>query len=572
MIKKSYKRVLAIGMAAALLAGLVGCGSNTANSGTVAADTENVTSKATESVQDQSEESEAAEGDAAESKELVVGWSSSPSYFDPVNSGTTTTNVLRELYYPLFYFDENGKLQNASCESYTVSEDGLVYTFKLIENYWSDGEKVKASDFEYGIKRVLSYGADADYPYYIYNYVVGAKEAFDQGLSVAEQTEVGIKALDDDTLEITLEKPCAYFVQLTAYNVYFPVRADFAPEHDESWSFNPETPFNGPFYLESVNEKEEVVLVKNPYFADADKINLDKLTLKIISDAQSQLLAFQNGSIDVALDPPSDTVLTYSGDQAEIQIPKAAFNYYLTFNVSEDSENAVLSENVRKAVSIGINRQQIVEALDGGNAYIALYGIVPSGISGPNGEDFRTEAGDLIVEDKEEAKALLEAEGYTQDNPLTLYYPYSSNTRNTTVAEILQAQLAEINVNLEIEALESQALSTKKGSLDFNLYRYAMGPDYMDPQTLLDYFNSTNQSPVYLNDSDINTWLDSATVELDENERNELLHNVENKLIEQENYVVPIFAFNNAHLVKTNVSGIEWYPDGGYVFWYADIN
>ena len=183
---KKFGKILAGGLALALLAG---CGSGQEGSSTNP------------------------ESDAGEGHTFTYAISSEPDYLDPaICMNSNTSAVLAQLYYPLFRYDENGNVQNMACESYTVSEDNLTYTFKLAEgNTWSDGQPVTAADYEYGMKRSIGYGPDSAYAYLLYSNVAGGAEANEQMLDVADMTDVGIHALDDTTLEITLAAPCPYF-------------------------------------------------------------------------------------------------------------------------------------------------------------------------------------------------------------------------------------------------------------------------------------------------------------------------------------------------------------------------
>ena len=159
-----------------------------------------------------------------------------------------------------------------ACESYTVSDDGLTYTFKLVEgNTWSDGQPVTAADYEYGMKRSIGYGPDSTYAYLLYSTVAGGAEANANMLDVADMTDVGIHALDDTTLEITLAAPCPYFTGLLSNVVAYPLRSDFAVEHESTWANDPAVPTNGAFKLDARpgqgrggHDQERVLRLRRP--------------------------------------------------------------------------------------------------------------------------------------------------------------------------------------------------------------------------------------------------------------------------------------------------------------------
>ncbi len=255
-----------------------------------------------------------------------------PSPLDPsYATDSVSAYVMNQLYAPLFIITPDGSMANASCESYTVSEDGLVYTFKLVKNGWSDGKPVTADDFVYGIKRSLGMGeADSYYSYFIADFVLNAKEH--RGDDVANMDDVGVKALDDDTLEITLGSPCPYFVSLLSMGVFYPARPDFAPEHDYTWGSNPNNPSNGAFYTTKVDLADEVVMAKNPYFFDAANVSIETMTAKVMEDMDAQFMAFQTGEIDFATSVSSDALKTFPADSEEMVVNQSVINYYVLIN------------------------------------------------------------------------------------------------------------------------------------------------------------------------------------------------------------------------------------------------
>ena len=155
-----------------------------------------------------------------------------PTYMDPAKCGdSVTSEIHNEIWYPLFYLTETGAVANGDCETYEVSDDGLVYTFHLEKNAkWSDGVPMTADQYVYGIKRCIGYGFDeVGYLTMITNYIVNAAEHV--GDAVADMDDVGVKAIDDFTLEITLNGKCPFFVSLLPTPVFAAVRA--APLNDE---------------------------------------------------------------------------------------------------------------------------------------------------------------------------------------------------------------------------------------------------------------------------------------------------------------------------------------------------
>lgn len=497
-----------------------------------------------------------------------------PNYLDPcIASDSVASYVLNQTYFPLFSIGADGSTVKNACVDYSLDASRTVYTFKLTENnYWSDGQKVVAGDYVYGMLRSLGMGSgDSYYSYFIRNYVKGAAPygADATTAKIADMKDVAIKALDDYTIEITLEKPCDYFVGLMTAGVFYPVRADYAPELDYTWAANLH-PTNGPFVYESIDNATEIVMVKNEYFYDAANIPTNKLVAKIMPDPDAQLMAFQQGGIDFASNVDSSVTKLYAG-QPELVISDSVINYYMMMNAYR-SLDALKDVNVRKAINLGIDRSAIVTALDAGDVYYELYGYVPKGFAGVDG-DFRAEQdaeNQLIKTDKEEAKRLMAAAGYSEANPLKLEYYYNQAAMHDTVAAVLKVQLADIYIDLTLRTGELRTFFDDRDQQgNFELARGAMSADYMDPTTFLEMANSKNLygKPTW-GDAHYDKLLAEADL-LTGTERIEKLHEAENYLVGEMSYTCPLFGYKQIALAAAGTTGMESSPQGNYTFWYV---
>ena len=178
---------------------------------------------------------------------------------------------------------------------------------------------------------------------------------------------------------------------MLANPVAFPVRQDYAQTHTSDWANDPSVPTNGPFKLASVNAKEEIVMVKNEYFVDAENVTVDKLTARVISDSQSQLAAFETGEVDVATYVPSDVAATYAGREELVDLGPVVQNSFLWINCTGETNEALADVRVRQAMSLAIDREQLIVIAGAPEYKYPLYGYVPRGIAGKAG-DFREEA------------------------------------------------------------------------------------------------------------------------------------------------------------------------------------
>lgn len=512
---------------------------------------------------------QAAATDAKDEKVFTFTLSIEPDFLDPLVSYNAVTGyVVGHLYTPLFTYNSQGELVNTAVTSYDVSPDGLTYTLRLRkDNKWSDGKPVTAHDYVFGIKRCIGYGPDSTYAYFMADNIKNAPAHAVAMSDVDKMDDVGVKALDDYTMEIVLNKPIPYFTNLLAQRVALPVRKDFAKEHSSTWANDPAVPTNGPFKLSFINEKEEVVMVKNPHYFDADKVTLDKIVGKVIPDSQARLSAFETGEVDFALTIPSDAVKKYLNSPVFQNYAPAISNYFVFINSGVEPNPALTKVNVRRALALAIDRSYILDVLDSGPTRYPLYGFVPNGIPGIKG-DFREEQ-DAVLKYNEtniaKAKELLAAEGYNEKNPLTLVYRDSSTAENTDVAQCLQALWGNVGVQVKINATENKSFVADRRAGKYNMARGAMSVDYVDPSNFLDRFRKSNQAATVVADDKFDKLMADSSVEMDHDKRMKMLHDAETYLIEDQAYVIPLYGKTEPGLLKEGITGVTFGP-GGFDF------
>lgn len=342
-------------------------------------------------------------GDTGEKKILRSNNSSEPGSLDPaLAQGTHESWILENVFEGLMTFDENGELVPGMAEDYEISEDGLTYTFTIRDGVtWSNGDPVTAEDFEYTWKRALDPELAADYAHILY-YIKGG-EAYNTG--EGSRDDVAVKALDEKTLEVTLESPTAYFLELTAFYTYFPVNKEVV-ESNPDWAKKPETHVsNGPFKLVKWEHNAKIVLEKNESYYNADKIKLDGIDLDIIEDQNTAWQKYEGGEYDILVDVPTSVVAQLQAqNDPKLHIGAQVGTYYYNVNPDVKPFNNV---KVRKALSMALDRETIVTDITQGGQ-IAAEGVVPYGLEDENGKEFRDGVGNLIEYDPEKAKELLE--------------------------------------------------------------------------------------------------------------------------------------------------------------------
>ena len=274
-------------------------------------------------------------------QDLVFNLGEDPETMDPtLNNSSGAGTMILNAFEGLMVLDENDQPVEGAAECYEVSEDGLVYTFKLRQDgKWSDGEAVVADNFKYSWLRALNKETAAEYAYQLF-YIKNA-EKFYNGEASAE--EVGIKVIDDYTLEVTLETPTSYFLQLCAFTTYVPLREDIVSANPEGWATKPETYIsNGAFKLVEWDMKDQLVFEKNENYWDKDSVKLDTLTFKLVSDDTTAYSELKAGNFDMVNSVPTNEIEP-GIEEGLVHVNSKLGTYYFAINVGKQD---TLNEDV----------------------------------------------------------------------------------------------------------------------------------------------------------------------------------------------------------------------------------
>ncbi len=384
----------------------------------------------------------------------------------------------------------------AAAESWEVSEDGLTWTFKIHENAkWSDGEPVTANDFEYTLK-LMADPNTAAVNAWLFDGVI---ENFGEALYNNGKTpdEIGVKAVDDKTLEIKLVHPASYFIEL-AGSIY-PVRQDKYEEWGDKYgSAADKIICSGPFKVESWDQNTELVCVKNENYWDAENIKLDKVVQKVIQETSTAVQAFINGEIDVIGTSDSNWIKTVeAADMSNTTTVPDSAPEFLMFNV----KNQYLSNaKIRQAISAAIDREALVEAIWDGRG-IPLYSVMPDTMK--VGEEIYTELVDgknYFVKDLQEqdAKALLEEGmkelGISDPSEITVRYASRGTTElSKKMAEWYKQTWEEkLGITVQIDMMEWNIMWDKIDAGDYDIACGGWGPYYNEPSAVLTLFDPDN--------------------------------------------------------------------------------
>lgn len=495
--------------------------------------------------------SPASSGKTVNSQQVLRLNMEEPATLDPTFAEDTVSGtVIRAIYDGLTRLDENGNPVGSLASDMKLSADKLTYTFTLRDAKWSNGDPVTAHDFEFAWKHALDpkTGSPVSYQYY----VIKNGQAFTSGKAKAE--EVGVKALDDKTLRVTLEHPTPFFPTLASFLPPVNKRVAMA---NPKWANDPKTLVsNGPFKLETWEHKNKIVLAKSESYWDKEAVKLDRIEFSMIADTNTELSMFQHGDLDWAGGPisglPVDAVVPLKEEGKLMSKPKAT-SYYIRFNTERPPFTNV---KIRKAFAYAINRREIADHI-GQAGQTPLMGITPITAS------LRPE-GFFADNQPQEAKRLL-AEGM-QELGITkmpkITYLYNTSDRNRAIAETLQAKWKNVlGVDVKLVNKETKVYLADQEQGNFSITRSSWTADYNDPVNFLQKFVEKYSS------SNITRWHHPRYAELirrscaepDPEKRKQLLLEAETLLME-EMPLTGIFSDVNAWVQNDKLKGVRIDP------------
>ncbi|WP_198662782.1 peptide ABC transporter substrate-binding protein [Cohaesibacter intestini] len=490
------------------------------------------------------------------SAEMVYhrGNAADPETLDQHKTSTVyEAHILRDLYEGLVSYSADGKTIPGAAESWTVSDDGLVYTFKLRDNgKWSNGDPVTAHDFVFSLQRIQTPETGAKYA----NILYPIKNAEKVNKGELKPAELGVKALDDKTLEISLEAATPYFIELLGHQTGLPVHKATVEKYGSDFVQPENFVSNGPFTLAEFVPNSHVKTVKNKYFHDADNVKIDSVMFYPTEDRGAALRRFQAGELHSNNDAPVeqiDFMKKELGDQFRVA-PYLGTYYYA---VRADKEK-LKDPKVRRALSMSIDREFLAEEI-WGDTMVAGYSFVPPGI-GNYGEPAFADYKDMDQLDREDAaRALLEEAGYSEDNPLEIEIRYntSENHKNTAVAIADMWKPIGVKVTLlNTDTKTHYAHLRDKG--DYDVARAGWIGDYSDPQNFLFMVESDNDGFNYANykNPEYDALMDKAAATVDLDERAGYLLEAE-KLFMRDLPFIPLMYYGSMNLVSPKLKGFK---------------
>lgn len=495
-----------------------------------------------------------------------------PQTIDPgKNSSTDGGTYILHAFEGLTRVDKDGNTVKGIAQDWKISEDGLTYTFTLRDAKWSDGQPVKAQDFEYAWKRALAPETASEYAYQLW-YI---KNGYEYSNGEAKAEDVAVKALDDKTLEVVLTAPTSYFIDLMHFPTYMPLRQDILEKYGDQWTQKPDTYIgNGPYKMKKWAHDSEIVFVKNENYWDAASLgNIKEIHWRLMSDDAAALSAYEAGELDLvdALIPQAETKNLI--DKGIAKVHDMVGTYYIYFNVDKDPLKDV---RVRKALALAIDRQFIVDKVTMAGQKPAE-GIVPYVVPGADAsKDFRTEGGLLVSKTAqvEEAKKLLAEAGYPDGKgfpELEIYYNTQS-THKAIMEAVMEMWKNNLGITVKSPNMEWKVIQDKVNNKDYVLSRMGWIGDYNDPMTFLDMWTSdSSQNNTNWKNAKFDELIKTAKSTDDQSVRMPAMHEAE-KIFIEDMPACPIYFYVSVWLENPRVEGHIIDTMGFVYLQYANAN
>lgn len=504
--------------------------------------------------------------------------STDPSTLDPIKGNDNYgMKIVQNTMEPLTRLvEKDGKQvrEGAGAESWEPNEDGTVWTFKLRDNKWSDGQDVTAADYAYGIMQTLNPEAGSPNAFFTAPYIKNGTQVSEGELPVEE---LGVKVVDDKTLEITLESPTPYFMAITDTRACYPVRQDIAEEYGETFGAEADKfVCNGPFKIESWKHNSEIVLVKNDTYWDKDNVKLDKINYMIQSDETAVFNSFDSGQLDYCTTGSEEWAGRFDKkdgvERVDATIPSMRYDF---FNVKDELFSNL---NVRKAFVLAVDREDMAKTIYQ-DMHLPAYWWVPMAVSTGELGEYRSQVDaplEKAVKEEDPKELLLkgmEELGLGSDpSQITVNYSLSATTQwARNYGEYVQQKYKEVlGVNIELDFNEWPAFQQKTNNGEYQMANMTWSTDYDDPMSMISLFTTANSSniPTGWSNEAFDALIDQAGKEMDEAARVELYRQAEEILFTEGYNICPLVneeqhAFNysyvkNLNKMYTSSSGLKY--------------
>jgi oligopeptide transport system substrate-binding protein len=477
---------------------------------------------------------------------LVFNNGTEPETLDPHGiTGVPGMRLVYGLYEGLTRLDPKTlEPRPGVAESWSISNDGLVYTFALrADAAWSDGRKMSAGDFVRSWRRALAPATGNAYANLFFHidgaepFFRGQQESFDR---------VGVKAAGELTLEVRLATPCSYFLDLAAFPTFYPLRPDMIEKHGNRWTRPGNLVCNGPFRLSAWEPRQHVVLEPNPCYWDRATVKLDKVTALPLDDMNTAYQLFLKGKVHWLTGIPQSRIEEIKRHPDYIVSPYFG-TYFYRFNVTRPPFD---DSRVRRAFCLATDKREITE-------HILKSGQTPVGSLCPPVAGYRPVKG--LEYDRRRAAALLAEAGY---GPGARRFPaveilYNTSEAHKLIAEaIAQQWKRNLGVTVNARNVEWKVFLNDMRNLDYQVCRSSWIGDYGDPSTFFSIFTSEDgNNRTGWSNATYDRLYDRAQKETDRGRRLALFERIETILVSRDCPILPVYRYVNQTMLSEKVRG-----------------
>ncbi|MBO1578603.1 peptide ABC transporter substrate-binding protein [Bacillus sp. XF8] len=475
-------------------------------------------------------------------------------------------NVMEGLYMP----GPDNKPVPGAAESYKLSEDGKIYTFKLHDSKWSNGDPVTAHDFEYAWKRAVNPETGSEYAHIMFD-IKNAEKINKKELPI---DSLGVKALDDKTLEVKLEHPVPYFLGLMGFATFYPQNQKVVEAQRKNYGLEAvNAVYNGPFVLNEWKHDVSYKMRKNPNYWDNKNVKLNEINVNIVKDTSTAVNLFESKQVDRII-INSEFVDKYQKDPSLKKKARPSMTFF-RFN---QKHQLLANKNARKAISLAFDKKGVANTILN-NGSSPANALIPKGfVKGPNNKDFRSTSNVNLETNVKEAKKLWEAakkETNIQNVSLSILTTDESNDKK--ISEYLKGELEKNLPGLKItlSPLPVKAFLDREGNGDFEISLSTWGADYPDPMTFLDMFvtdGSFNRMNYSNEQYDELIQKAGSSLVNDLPARWKAFQDAEKILVEDDAAIAPIFQSGLVYLERPTVQDVVVRPFAGiYSYKWAYI-
>jgi oligopeptide transport system substrate-binding protein len=461
------------------------------------------------------------------------------------------SNVQRDIFEGLVNEAPNGDLIPGAAESWTLSDDGMAYVFKLRQNArWSNGDPVTAHDFVYGLRRSIDPATLSTYGF-ILSPILNAD---DIAAGRRPPTDLGVRALDDYTLEIELKSPTPYFLGLLAHSTTYPLHRASVEAYGDQFTRPGNLIGNGAYQLAEWVVQSHIKLVRNPHYWDDAKTIIDEVWFYPTEDQNAELQRYRAGELDITEQIPATQLAWIRANLPdELVIAPYLSSYFYGFNLTRPPFKD--NPKLRRALALAVNREIITEQILG-MGQIPAYGWIPPVIHYTGQE--MPEAAWTQAEREAEAKRLYSEAGYSAAKPLRTEIIYNTQEDHRRIALAIASMWKEVlGVETSILNQEWKVFLDTRNRKDTEVFRSNWTGDYNDAFTFAELLRSTSggNDEGYAN-AEYDRLVGAAQQELDLAKRAELLQAAERVMLE-DMPIIPLYFYVKARMVKPWVRGYE---------------